>query len=166
MKKILIAVDDSETSVRAAHCAHELFGDDAQYTVLCVATSIPVMWGEFAMGSGMAYPLAVAPGGYTGGVPFVVSDPVTHDDSGKVVTAVDIAEKTAIDVATDAAIPSPRTIGEQGDPALAIVEAARKYEVDVIVVGSHDRGWFSRLLSGSVATAVVRSSEIPVLVAR
>jgi nucleotide-binding universal stress UspA family protein len=57
-------------------------------------------------------------------------------------------------------------VGETGDPADAIIAAAREYEADVIVVGSHDRGWFRRLLNPSVSGAVVRDADVPLLVAR
>ena len=39
-------------------------------------------------------------------------------------------------------------------------------DADVIVLGTHDRGWFSRLLTGSVSSDVLRHADVPVLVAR
>ena len=41
-----------------------------------------------------------------------------------------------------------------------------EFEVDVIAVGDHDRGWFSRLMSPSVTTAVTERAHVPVLVIR
>ena len=52
------------------------------------------------------------------------------------------------------------------DPSEAILHAAHEQGADVIVVGSHERGWFSRLLSGSVSQDLVRRSDIPVLVVK
>jgi nucleotide-binding universal stress UspA family protein len=54
----------------------------------------------------------------------------------------------------------------QGDPGEAIVEAAIAESVDLIVVGSHGRTGMDRLFMGSVSERVVRTSPLPVLVAR
>ena len=50
--------------------------------------------------------------------------------------------------------------------AEAIVEYAKAYNVDVIVMGTHGRGGFSHLLMGSVAERVVRTAPCPVLTVR
>ena len=68
MIHVLIAVDDSDTSIRAATTAHRIFGDDARYTVLNVATTTPVIWGDDALASGMVYPLALPGAGVVGGI--------------------------------------------------------------------------------------------------
>ncbi|HYZ14952.1 MAG TPA: universal stress protein [Candidatus Acidoferrum sp.] len=54
----------------------------------------------------------------------------------------------------------------EGEPVDAIIEAAQRYTVDVIVIGSHGRRGLPRLLLGSVAEHVVRRSRVPVLVVR
>jgi nucleotide-binding universal stress UspA family protein len=54
----------------------------------------------------------------------------------------------------------------EGDPAESIVEAAVAEEVDLIVVGSHQRRGVDRLVMGSVSEQVVRTSPVPVVVAR
>lgn len=59
-----------------------------------------------------------------------------------------------------------RTLIWEGDPAESIVEAAIAEEVDLIVVGSHQRRGVDRLVMGSVSEQVVRTSPIPVVVAR
>jgi len=50
--------------------------------------------------------------------------------------------------------------------ARTIVEGAERWRADVIVIGTHGRGGFKRLMLGSVADQVIRSSPIPVLVVR
>jgi nucleotide-binding universal stress UspA family protein len=52
------------------------------------------------------------------------------------------------------------------EPAPAIAEAAARDEVDLIAMATHGRSGLSRLLLGSVAEAVVRSSRVPVLLLR
>lgn len=61
---------------------------------------------------------------------------------------------------------SVRTLIWDGDPAEAIVEAAVAEDVDLIVVGSHQRRGVDRLVMGSVSEQVVRTSPVPVVVAR
>jgi nucleotide-binding universal stress UspA family protein len=53
-----------------------------------------------------------------------------------------------------------------GDPATEIVNAAKEWPADIIVLGSHGRGGVSRALLGSVAEAVTRHAPCPVLVVR
>lgn len=50
-----------------------------------------------------------------------------------------------------------------GDPRLAIVEFASGNGFDLVVMGTHGRTGRDRLLIGSVAENVVRSSRVPVL---
>ena len=54
----------------------------------------------------------------------------------------------------------------EGSPSREIVRFAEKASVDLIVMGTHGRGGIDRLLLGSVAERVVRSSEVPVLTVR
>lgn len=55
---------------------------------------------------------------------------------------------------------------ETGKPAAKIVEGAKCWPADLIVIASHGRGRIERLLLGSVADAVVRHAPCPVLVVR
>jgi nucleotide-binding universal stress UspA family protein len=49
------------------------------------------------------------------------------------------------------------------DPAVAIVDGARRQRADLIVMSTHGRGGLGRWLYGSVADRVIRQSEVPVL---
>jgi len=53
-----------------------------------------------------------------------------------------------------------------GSPSRRIVGHAGETDCDLIVMGTHGRGGIDRLLLGSVAERVVRSSEVPVLTVR
>jgi nucleotide-binding universal stress UspA family protein len=55
---------------------------------------------------------------------------------------------------------------ETGDPASTICAVAADLNVDVIVIGSHGRGFLSRVLLGSVSEHVTRHAPCPVLVVR
>lgn len=50
-----------------------------------------------------------------------------------------------------------------GEPSEAIVRLAENEAADMIVMGTHGRTGFSRLLMGSVAEAIVRTAKCPVL---
>ena len=51
----------------------------------------------------------------------------------------------------------------EGDPRLRILEVTRDRSVDLIVAGTHGRRGFSRLLFGSVAGRLVRTSPVPLI---
>lgn len=55
---------------------------------------------------------------------------------------------------------------ELGIPAQVIVEEARRWGADLVVVGSHGYGFWGRLALGSVSDAVVHHSPCSVLVVR
>lgn len=54
----------------------------------------------------------------------------------------------------------------EGYPANQIVEAAREWNADLIIVGTHGRHGVSRFILGSTAEAVMRRAHCAVLVAR
>jgi nucleotide-binding universal stress UspA family protein len=55
---------------------------------------------------------------------------------------------------------------ELGAAPETILDVAADEQVDLIVMGSHGRGWLGRLLMGSVAEQVLRRSICPVLVVK
>ncbi len=50
--------------------------------------------------------------------------------------------------------------------AHAIVEEARHWPADLIVVGTHGRKGLRHLLVGSIAEGVIRDSHVPILLVR
>jgi nucleotide-binding universal stress UspA family protein len=52
---------------------------------------------------------------------------------------------------------------EDGEPVREILSAAEKHRSDLIVMGTHGRTGFRRLLMGSVAEQVLRRASCPVL---
>jgi nucleotide-binding universal stress UspA family protein len=78
------------------------------------------------------------------------------------------AEKNVKDVmliAEQEGIPA-RTIVESGPPYKAILEAAEKEKIDLIIMGSHGRTGMERLLMGSVAERVVGHAACAVLIVK
>jgi nucleotide-binding universal stress UspA family protein len=156
MTRVMIAVDGSELDQPLASTAHRLFGDDAQYWAVNVrhqtdeaaapvSTTFPAMYGGSFIGFGTVYPY-LAPDPYDVRVTEV-------SDAG------DVGEGQV--GATDGT-----DLAEAGDPPEAILRAAHANDVDVIVVGDHDRSWWSKLIEPAVSDELIDRSEIPVLVVR
>lgn len=142
--RVLVALDESPVSTRAARGAARLFRDlDAEFHVINVA-EIPTPW-VGGLEFGAVAPLPIDPRWYE------------PDDDEE-------AEAELVARAVEAGIPHPEAIVEAGDPVTQICEAAERLDVDVIVVGSHDKSALQRLVDPSVAAGVVRATYRPVLV--
>ena len=50
-----------------------------------------------------------------------------------------------------------------GDPAVEVLQAATRLGIDLIVMATHGRKGFRRLVLGSVAERVIREAQCPVL---
>jgi nucleotide-binding universal stress UspA family protein len=53
-----------------------------------------------------------------------------------------------------------------GEPVAEILAATTEAEADLIILTSHGRSGFGRLLFGSVAEAVLRRADVPVFLMR
>jgi nucleotide-binding universal stress UspA family protein len=67
------------------------------------------------------------------------------------------AQAKGIDVSADVMI---------GMPAEVILQQAVDLDVSLLIMGSHGKTGLSRLLMGSVAEAVVRKAQVPVLIVK
>ena len=165
MTRVLIAVDETEDSMRAAETAHRLFGDDADYVAVSVADARldPALMTWWGAGWGVTYPVP-----YGAVWPYRTSaTPGGTEATATDLTPEELADAAADDartVADESGLPNAEAIGEVGDPADAIVRAAEESAADVIVLGTRERGWFDRLINPSVTEHVVRHTDIPVLV--
>ncbi len=59
-----------------------------------------------------------------------------------------------------------RALQLEGIPADRIVRAAKSQGVDLVVIGTHGRAGFSRLVLGSVASCVISQARCAVLTVR
>jgi nucleotide-binding universal stress UspA family protein len=64
-----------------------------------------------------------------------------------------------------ASMPHDR-IAREGEPAEEIIAAAKDWNADLIVMGTHGRGRFAQFLLGSTAETVLRHAPCPVLMVR
>lgn len=62
-----------------------------------------------------------------------------------------------------AAALNPTLLAEEGRAHAAIIDRAAAIHADLLVVGTHGRGGFNRLLLGSLAEKVMRTAPCPVL---
>jgi nucleotide-binding universal stress UspA family protein len=139
--RVLLALDESPVSFRAAREAARLFsGCDAEFLVISVAR-LPTPWVPV---SGFGLVLVPPPGWERAGIPA---------DEG------DVAHR-----AEQAGAEPAEVLSEVGDPVECICAAAEEHDVDVVVVGAHDKGFLARLLEPSVSAGVVRGTSRPVLV--
>jgi nucleotide-binding universal stress UspA family protein len=79
--------------------------------------------------------------------------------------AVKVAQKyidRTVEKLSGKGIPAEGVIAK-GEPAEVIREYALKTGVDLIVMGTHGRTGFSRLMFGNVATKVIHNLAVPVL---
>jgi len=61
---------------------------------------------------------------------------------------------------------SVRTVALKGDPATEITEYAKKGDFDMVIMGSHGMGAAKRFLLGSVANKVVLDINKPILIVK
>jgi nucleotide-binding universal stress UspA family protein len=141
MIRVLLALDESVASFRAAREGVRLFGPDAEFLVISVAR-MPTPWVPVA-GFG------------------VVSLQLPSWDAKELVglTEADLQQRAA-DAGTDPA----EILTPLGDPVECICAAAEEHDVDAVVVGAHDKGFLTRLFDPSVSAGVVRGTHRPVLV--
>lgn len=139
-KQILCPTDLSEASRPALSYAAAFAGwYSSQLTVLHVVPTFDAV--------------AVPPSELAG--PVQVVYPSSRDEV--------IAEMRRQAEATGAVSAQPALEAAEGDPVSVIVERALASRADLVVVGSHGRSGFNRLLHGSVAEQVLIKAPCPVL---
>ncbi len=142
--RVLVALDDSPASQRAAREAERLFARvDPEFLVINVARSSA--GASYVTNLGAAMP----------GVDSVWDEWEQQEIARRTMIAA-LAEQVGLSGA--------EVIVECGDTARCICAAAEGHGVDLVVVGSRDRGALGRLLAPSVSAAVVRGTSRPVLV--
>lgn len=159
MTRVLIALDGSELDLTLASAAHRLFGDDADYWAVNVQTEV------VAAGAG-AVPRAM-PLAYGGAYPYMMPGLYTmRDRDAAEQSMMDSADERSRRTVDESGLDDATVLSEIGAPDEAIIRAAELHGVDVIVAGTHDRGWWSKLLQPSVSDGVLADSTVPVLLVK
>lgn len=137
-KQIICPVDFSESSVRAfAHAAAIARWYDAQLTVLHVVPTFEPIQVRGDLGD-----------------PVRVVTPMPREQ---------VLEEMSRTLDVAAVSPRATPIAEAGDPQTTIIDQALSKKADLIVMGTHGRRGFKRLLLGSVTEAILREAPCPVL---
>ena len=139
--RILIAVDGSQSSFEAARTGFAL-----------AATLGAKMATIYAVEPRIAYTaaMAVMPGD-------LLPDPEAEGKDAEQALRAAVSVPDAAEMLVRSGV---------GPVAQIITDAASEWQADLVVIGSHGRSGFGRVLLGSVAEAVVRGAPCPVLVVR
>ncbi len=143
--RVLVAYDGSEGAANAARMA--------------TAIAVPPHGTLRVLAAVSPSPIAMSPG-WAGGLPEAV-----HDARRAQASVFERQVGSVVDDFTDRGIEADGAVLE-GYPARVIVEQARAFDADVVVVGSRGRGAIEGLLLGSVSAEVLDNAHCPVLVAR
>ena len=146
--KILVATDGSEYSKAAVKKCCELIVDPMSTQVKVVAAYED------------AYPITAEPFAVSGDFYQHLIDAAEHQSESFAAEAAEEIRQRFKDVSIAVSSAVLR-----GSPEQQIIEEARKWNADLIVVGSHGRGFWGRML-GSVSDAVVHHAPCSVLVVR
>lgn len=148
-KKVLIALDYDPTAQKVAEQGFTMAESmGAEVTLLHVITdSTYYASTEFSPIMGI--------GGY------IETSPIQMDTvDGLRNAAQHFLEKTKLHLEDERI----RTIVSEGDIADTILETAKEYHADIIVLGSHSRKWLENIVVGSVAEEVLRQAQIPLFI--
>lgn len=143
MTKLLVGVDDSPESRHAIDVAFEFFGVNADYTVMSVGATRPMFSTGFAGGT------------FASAVDLTASFDAAHQ------AALELAREAAASLPVDADVDA-----NVGHPGVALCDAADELGVDAVVIGSHDKNAWERLLHPSIGRYLVDNAPCPVVVVR
>ena len=144
-KRVLVPVDGSQTSIRALTTALQMAREtSAQLRLLYVVEELAYLSGYDQFGV------------YSGDAAAIIreSGQKILDDCMAIASAAGVqADRVLVDTFTQ----------RLGD---VVADAARAWNADLVVVGTHGRRGIGRVLMGSGAEEIVRLAPVPVLVVR
>lgn len=144
--KVLFPTDFSECSLFALETAlSQHWPDKTEFQILYVAEPVYV---SCAISSGFAQPL--------------IDSQIEHVEWSKEMMKKTVS-KTKSKIKGDIEVTG---FVEEGNPAGTIIDKAKSWDADLIVVGSHGRSGLDRFLMGSVAEKVVAHAPCSVAVVK
>jgi nucleotide-binding universal stress UspA family protein len=165
MKRVVVGYDGSEEASRALTQAADVAeAFSARLVVVSVTSSAS------ATAPALAPPVP-EPIGHPGVAPILdpgeltrveAPEPAGFSAAGELSERqLELARSTLLGRAVDA-----EYVAEIGELAERVLEAAKRVDADLIVVGAHERGFLAHLLGRSLDEKVVRGAERDVLVVR
>jgi nucleotide-binding universal stress UspA family protein len=149
--KVLLATDGSNCSVSAAHAiAAHTWPQGSLFRVLSVEELVAVGNQMDAASLSAVYPATLLE---------ILTTEARDRANSAVETARDILSRAGLALDSGYSIPI-------GDPRSAILDTAKEWQADLIVVGSHGRRGLDRFLLGSVSEAVAIHAPCSVRVVR
>ena len=149
MKKILIALDNNVGAQKVAASGYELAQVLDAHTILMHVTTDATYY------SSLNYS------------PIMGFDAYSSSDVEQT-NAVEELKRTAQDYLDSAKLSlgdeTIETVLKEGDYAENILQTAEELKADIIVLGTHSRKGLDKVLLGSVAEKVLRSSTIPLFI--
>lgn len=143
--KVLVATDGTQTAMEAARVALGLLREGAQIVLVTVVQDYED-------------PMDMA-GGFEG--PLLTPEEAEEEYQRQQAEGQTALEHARAALGQEAEV---RLVPTDTDPGHAIVATANELHPDLIVLGSHEKGFFLRLITGSVSEYVVRHAPCPVLV--
>ena len=142
--RILVAIDGSDASMKAASAAIEIAKSNG--AKLFAVTALNVPYGGLYMTEEGEY--------------YKYVEKKAREDAEKWFEELrQRAKETAVDVHTEIVAPIPNVVG-------SIVTYADHNNIDLIIVGSTGKTGFKKVLLGSVASGIVTYSSCPVMVVK
>ncbi len=138
--RVLIGVDDSQESRHAVDTAFQYFGSKAEYLVVSVGERSP-------------FYSALFPGGMVRSAAQIKEQFAAAEAAGKSTGDPDIR----IELGTSFGV---------GNAGKDLCRIATNHNVDIVVIGSHDKSVWERLLDPSVGRYIIDHAPCPVVVVR
>jgi len=149
MKKVLIALDYHPSAQKVAEAGFSLAKNMGAKSILLHVISDPV------------YYSSVQYSPITGFAGFMDTDPLLlANEDGLRKASEHFLEKAKHHLGDE----TIQILIQDGDPAEAILKAAKEMHADIIAIGSHSRKWLENIIMGSVTEKVLHHTSIPMFI--
>ena len=149
MKKVLIALDYDPTAQKVAEAGYEIAGLMNAKVLLLHVISNPVYYSS------------------TGYSPIMGFEGYLNDDPMQLYTvealktaSLNFLAKSRIHLGDN----SIEIMVDEGESSSVIIKAAKKWNADIIVMGSHSRKWLENIVMGSVTEQVLHRTTVPLYI--
>ena len=149
MKKVLIALDYNPTAQKVAETGYILAKSLAAEIILLHVISDLVYY------SSIDYSPIMGFDGYMDMGPLQL-----ENVEGLKQASLGFLKKSKKHLGDDSIL----TLVKEGDLPTAIIETAKEYNADIIVMGSHSRRWLDEILVGSITEKVLHRTSTPLFI--